>query len=118
MNLIELGGVVAKIQLGDGRQVDEATLAYWFEGIGHLPVSDALDAVLMHRQEAPGVWIDIGHVLANAKRVREAKAREIRIKRQALEPPKPVTLDRETFDRETEKWVEFYRQARAEAAPE
>ncbi len=112
MNLIELGGVVAKIQLGDGRQVDEAVLAYWFEAIGHLPVTDALDAVLMHRQERPGEWLDVGHVLANAKRVREARAREIRLKREAIEPPR-VTLDREAFDRETEEWIAFYRDARA-----
>lgn len=52
MNDHDLVKVLAKIQLGDNRQVDHGTVAFWRETIGDLDVQDALDAVAQHFRES------------------------------------------------------------------
>ena len=52
MNKQECAKVLAKIQLGDNRQVDHLTLEEWFDTIGHLPFEDTITAVKVHRQES------------------------------------------------------------------
>lgn len=84
MNRSECAKVLAKIQLGDNRQVDSLTLDEWFDTIGHLEFGDAIAAVRLHRQESDK-WLMPAHVVAGAGRARrdrlplnalEAAARE------------------------------------------
>lgn len=70
MNKQECAKVLAKIQLGDNRQVDALTLDEWFDTIGHLEFADAIEAVTMHRQESTD-WLMPAHVIKNVRRVRE-----------------------------------------------
>lgn len=72
MNQQELGKVVARIQAGDNRTVDQVTLAHWGETIGHLPFEDALEAVVMHFRES-SEYLVAAHVIRNAARIREAR---------------------------------------------
>ena len=70
MNKQECAKVLAKIQLGDNRQVDAATLAEWFDTIGHLEFEDAVGAVRLHRQESTD-WLMPAHVIRNVRRLGE-----------------------------------------------
>ncbi len=108
MTIDELKQVVAKIQLGDNRQVDRLVLEYWWELIGNLHFEDSLAAVNFHRLEHPGVWLEPGHVKAGAARARDIRDRAARRTQPAIEST-TITLDRITFDRETEAAIEAAR---------
>jgi hypothetical protein len=56
VNRQECAKVLAKIQLGDNRQVDQLVLDEWFDTIGHLRFEDAIGAVRLHRQES-AAWL-------------------------------------------------------------
>ena len=68
----EVAQVVARIQAGDNRAVDEVTMAHWAETIGHLNFRDALEAVVMHFRES-SEYLVAAHVLRNAARIRQAR---------------------------------------------
>lgn len=72
MNQQEVAKVLARIQAGDNRTVDQVTLAHWGETIGHLPFEDALEAVVMHFRESSD-YLVAAHVIRNAARIREAR---------------------------------------------
>lgn len=115
MNIDELKQVVAKVQLGDNRQVDRLVLEYWFELIGHLDIRDAFEGVNAHRRTSPGVWLEPGHVIAGARRAKETRLRaEQRASRPQIEPNR-ITLDREQFEIETQQAIEAQRRRKAEA---
>ena len=107
MTLDELKRVVAKIQLGDNRQVDRLVLAEWFDTIGHLDFEDAIGAVKLHRQENPAYLMG-AHIVAGARRVRDRREREQRISQRAIEPNR-ITLDRAEFERLTQEAIEANR---------
>ena len=68
----ECAKVLAKIQLGDNRQVDQLTLEEWFDTIGHLDFESAVAGVRLHRQESTD-WLMPAHVIRNANRARESR---------------------------------------------
>lgn len=72
MNKAECAKVLAKIQLGDNRQVDALTLEEWFDTIGHLDFEAAVAGVRLHRQESTD-YLMPAHVIRNAYRAREAR---------------------------------------------
>jgi hypothetical protein len=72
VNRQECAKVLAKIQLGDNRQVDQLVLDEWFDTIGHLRFEDAIGAVRLHRQES-SAWLMPAHVIGNVYRVRESR---------------------------------------------
>lgn len=74
MNIEQTGTVLAEVQLIDNRRVDETTLLYWHGLIGDLGYAEASEAVVMHRRERPGVYLEPGHVRANVDRIRRAVA--------------------------------------------
>lgn len=71
MTKAECAKVLAKIQLGDNRQVDALTLEEWFDTIGFLRFEDAIAGVRIHRQESTE-YLQMAHVIRNAYRSREA----------------------------------------------
>ena len=73
MNIDECKAVVAKIQLGDNRQVDRLVILEWFDTIGHLIADDAMKAVTLHRQESTD-YLQPAHVIRLAYRVKERRA--------------------------------------------
>ena len=72
MTKSECAKVLAKIQLGDNRQVDALTLEEWFDTIGHLAFEDAVGAVRLHRQESTD-WLMPAHVIRGAARLSESR---------------------------------------------
>lgn len=73
MNQAEVVKVVARIQAGDNRTVDEVTVAHWTEMIGHLKFEDALEGVVTHFRESTA-YLMPAHVIANARRAGEVRA--------------------------------------------
>lgn len=73
MTLDECAKVLTKIQLGDNRQADRATLAEWFDSIGDLDYQDTIAAVTMHRQESTD-YLQPAHLRRNVARVRATRA--------------------------------------------
>jgi hypothetical protein len=111
MTIDELKQVVAKIQLGDSRQVDRLVLEYWWELIGDLHFADSLQAVNFHRLEQPGVWLEPGHVKAGARRARDIRERADRRALPPAVPFPPITLDRAEFERQTNAAIEARRKS-------
>lgn len=91
MNKQECAKVLAKIQLGDNRQVTSLVLDEWFDTIGHLGFDDAIQAVRMHRQESTE-YLVAAHIVALVRRIgvdRNQRA-AIESKRPA---PKPLNYE-------------------------
>jgi hypothetical protein len=56
--------LLAKIQVGDNRIVDEVTIAYFQEVLGdRLTFEQANGALMRFRREQPGVYLEAGHLL-------------------------------------------------------
>ncbi|WP_344013894.1 hypothetical protein [Microbacterium natoriense] len=53
--------LLAKISLGDNRQVDQLVIDDWLETIGHLTYMDAYQAVVEHRQNSTD-YLMPGHI--------------------------------------------------------
>ena len=100
MRFDETAAVLAKIKLGDNRQVDNAGLVLneWHDAIGDLEYSDAIAAVVLHRRESTE-YLMPAHIRMGAKRARESREREARKRRPAIEHV-PITYDPETHRRE------------------
>lgn len=94
MNESELKQVVAKIQLGDSRQVDALVLREWNDNIGMLHFGDAIEAVSMHRRESVD-YLQAAHIHRNVARIVAARveaARSAPIEEFAGDP-KPTNWD-------------------------
>lgn len=63
MNFRETAQLLVKVQLGDNRTVDEATIVYWAETIGDLSYEQADGALRRFRRERPGTYLEPGHLL-------------------------------------------------------
>lgn len=76
MTIDEMKVVLAKVQLGDNRQVDKATLLEWFDTAGFLNGQDALEAVRMHRRESTD-YLQPAHLIKNVGRIHEQRGRQV-----------------------------------------
>ena len=115
MTIDELKRVVAKIQLGDSRQVDRLVLLEWQDTIGHLRFDDAIAAVTLHRQESTD-YLMPAHITAGSRRAAVTRERAERIVAQAARralPAPVITLDRAKLEAETDAAIEAHRKARA-----
>lgn len=61
MNAFEMKRLLAKISLGDNRQVDQLVIDDWMETIGHLDYPAAYEAVVEHRRESTE-YLQPGHI--------------------------------------------------------
>jgi hypothetical protein len=113
MNYEEVGKVLAKIKVGDNRQVDDQglVLSEWFDSIGDLDFADAIAAVVLHRRESTEYLLP-AHVRAGARRARDSREREERKRRPAIKP-EPFMLDRVKFEAETQTALLAARAAKA-----
>ena len=115
MNVEEVSRVVAKVKLGDNREVNELVILEWWDSIGDLAFDEAIEAVRMHRKTSTDYLLP-AHIVANVRLLHRRQERAERIQRQlqraALPAPK-ITLDRAEFDRWTQEAIEA---ARAEKA--
>lgn len=69
MNRNDIIDVLTTVAAGTSRTVGEADVKIWGTVIGHLDKALAIEAVVMHFRDKPGVWMEPGHVLANARTI-------------------------------------------------
>lgn len=110
MNAFEMKRLLAKISLGDNRQVDQLVIDDWMETIGFLDYRDAYQAVVAHRRESTE-YLMPAHVKAGSARVRSA--REVEESRQRamrpLEPSVNTFPGREAFNAMVAQAIEEHR---------
>ena len=62
MNKSDIVDVLTAVRAGDNRTVGQGDVEMWFQVIGDLSKDLAIRAVVDHRKNAPGVWLEPGHV--------------------------------------------------------
>lgn len=93
----------------DNRTVSQSVAKVWAADLDRIPLPIAIEALTLHYREQPDKWLQPGHVVAGARRVRERHEREQRIAGQGAIESNTITLDREQFDRETSAAIEAAR---------
>lgn len=77
MNKSDIVDVLSFVAAGDRRTVGDADVEMWFLVMGDVPKDFALHAVIAHRRENPGQWLEPGHIVQRWKdRRRDQLARE------------------------------------------
>lgn len=116
MNLADTGDLIARVKVGDNREVDDLGLLItdWYEAIGHLDLADCLEAVRIHRGTSKE-YLGTAHIAAGVKLIVARRERAQRVvesfARRAL--PAPVNnLDRAKFDADTQSALEDARRSR------
>jgi hypothetical protein len=62
--------ILSAITAVDRRTVGESDVFMWHGIIGHLDKRLALQAVVDHFREQPGIWLEPGHIVANVRAMR------------------------------------------------
>jgi hypothetical protein len=93
----------------DNRTVSQSVAKVWAADLEQIPLPIAIEALTLHYREQPDKWLQPGHVVAGARRVRERHERERRIAGQRAIEPNQITLDRAEFDRLTNEAAEAAR---------
>lgn len=70
MNRNDVIDVLTAVAASDNRTVGDTDVDVWQAIIGDLPRDPAIQAVLDHRREQPGIWIEPGHVYQRVKTAR------------------------------------------------
>jgi hypothetical protein len=84
-DVIDLLTIIAQI---DNRSIGDPEIVIWQELIGRYAKDDCLQAIMDHRSQEPGVWLEPGHVV---KRVRAAV--NDRYERSGLDSPERRALE-------------------------
>ncbi len=66
--------ILTVIAAADRRTIGENDVILWHKIIGDLPKDDAMQAVLDHVREQPGVWLEPGHIVAGVRAIRRDRA--------------------------------------------
>ena len=62
MNHHDIIDLLTAVRAGDNRTVGHGDVEMWHAVIGDIPKLFALEAVIAHRRERPGVWLEPGHI--------------------------------------------------------
>lgn len=114
MNLVETGQLLTVAAAFDNRHVTTETAVAWHEVLKDVDLQDALVAVREHHKSSTE-YLMPAHVVAGARRERERRERELWKTMRQLERP-PITFDRESFDREVQEQIAYWRSVKEGAA--
>lgn len=73
MNPEQVIDLLAIVQAGDNRTVGKNDVILWSQVLSGCDPDDCAEAIVAHRRERPGVWIEPGHVVAGARVVRRER---------------------------------------------
>lgn len=62
MNHHDIIDLLTTVRAGDNRTVGQGDVEMWLAVIADVPKAFAMDAVIAHRRERPGVWLEPGHI--------------------------------------------------------
>jgi hypothetical protein len=88
VNIQQVAAVVAKVKLGDNRDVDKLVLQEWEASIGDLDFDMAIEAVSMHRRESTD-YLQPAHIRRNVARIKEDSSQGRELKAAWVEHPAP-----------------------------
>lgn len=91
MNDTQLAQVVARIQAGDNRSVDAATVTHFRETIGALDYQDAMAAVRMHFTSS-AEYLTAAHIVANARAIARDRVMRAPLVSGRRFAPKPTNM--------------------------
>ena len=74
MNELEAFKLLTLASARDNRTVSQSVAAVWAGDLDRVTFADGVDALTLHYREKPDVWLQPGHVVAGAYRVRDARA--------------------------------------------
>ena len=115
MNLAETSDVLAKVKVGDNREVDANgyMIREWHHVLGHLPVDVVMEAVRMHRTNSTE-YLGTAHIVANAAIIyrRLERDKRIAVAKLGIIAAPVITLDRAKFEAETQASIREHRIAR------
>lgn len=63
MDRSDVVDVLTAVAAGTGREIGEVDVKLWQSVVGDVPKRFALEAVLAHFRECPGVWLEPGHIV-------------------------------------------------------
>jgi len=97
VNRNDMVDLLTAVAAGDRRQIGEADITAWTAVIGDLGRDECLAAVVVHRRERPGVWLEPGHLLAivRAARTERGRREDAIAARAVLEDPRLVPMPEE-----------------------
>lgn len=95
----------------DGRTVTQSVAKVWAVDLAWVNLPDAVDALTLHYRESDK-WVMPAHIIGGARRVREARERELR-KRAALPAGNVITMPA-NFAEMTQAAIEKYREEQRE----
>jgi len=74
MNVQETAQVLAKVKLGDNREVTQLVIEEWHHTIGHLPYEETIEAVRVHRRDSTE-YLMPAHLVRIVARMTESRLR-------------------------------------------
>ncbi|WP_157109289.1 hypothetical protein [Cryobacterium arcticum] len=93
--------------------MSQSVAMVWADDLERVTLEDAVGALKLHYQERPDVWLQPGHVIAGARRVRDRRERQERIDAPRALTGNVITLDRAKFERDTQASIEKHRAEKA-----
>lgn len=67
MDRVDVVDLLTIVQSGDSRTIGEIDIGFWLQMLGAYDKDDCLDAIIAHRSEKPGVWLEPGHVVGRVR---------------------------------------------------
>jgi len=100
MNTRETHLLLVQASAIDSRRVTELMITAWQQILANVPFEDGVNALIEHRRTAPGVYLEPGHIVQQA-RIARARHREIH----GIHPSPPAgkrwaveVIERDMFD--------------------
>ena len=122
MNYNDIGYLLGRVKDQDNREIPKSGVLHedWLQILTNVDkmvdptLNECLAALIRHRREKPGVYLEPGHLLENVRRIRAEEERDERVvvaRRREIRAPE-ITLDRAKFEAETQASIREHRIAR------
>jgi hypothetical protein len=95
----------------DNRTVSESVAKVWALDLEWVSFSDGVEALTLHYRETENKWLEPGHVVAGARRAKDARERELRRQRPAIVSV-PSTHDAAQHRKEFEESLAEHRRSK------
>jgi hypothetical protein len=111
MNEQEVFKLLTLASARDNRTVSESVAKVWAVDLEWVSFSDGVEALTLHYREQPDKWLQPGHVVAGARRAKDAREREARRQRPAIVPA-PFTFDAAQHRKEFQESLAEHRRSK------
>jgi hypothetical protein len=74
VNRDDIVDLLSTIAVGDRRTVGQTDVEFWYQILSDQPKDLAMEAVVDHFRESPGVWLEPGHIATRVRAMRRDMA--------------------------------------------